>query len=148
MSRFIELIATSRIDGTYTKLLNTIAKIPLLILDDFGLEPLDINSQLTLLQILEDRYKKYPIVITSQLPVNEWHAYIGEPTIADAIMDRLSATYYRVELKSDSLGKNNSSIFTTVIVRSLKWFTFIPEQWFTLTPVRWFPSLRNIHEPC
>ena len=60
MSRFIELIATARIDGTYTKLLNTIAKTPLLILDDFGLQPLDINIRLTLLQTLEDRYKKVP----------------------------------------------------------------------------------------
>ncbi|WP_143774009.1 ATP-binding protein [Niastella vici] len=61
--------------------------------------------QLTLLQIMEDRYKKYPIMITSQLPVKEWHGYIGEPTIDDAIMDRLTATNHRLEFKGKSLRK-------------------------------------------
>lgn len=105
MSRFIELIATARLDGSYTKIINTIAKTPLLILDDFGLQPLDTNMKLTLLHILEDRYKKYPVMITSQLPVKEWHSYIAEPTIADAIMDRLAAAEHRVELKGESLRK-------------------------------------------
>ncbi len=105
MSRFIEVVATSRVDGTYTKLLNTIAKTPLLILDDFGMQPIDINMKLTLLQILEDRYKKYPVMITSQVPVKEWHSRIGEPTIADAILDRLTATDHRVDLKGDSMRK-------------------------------------------
>jgi len=105
MSRFIEHVATARIDGTYTKLLNTIAKTPLLVLDDFGLQPLDIPLQLTLHQIMEDRYKKFPVMITSQLPVKEWHASIGEPTIADSIMDKLTATAHRVELKGESLRK-------------------------------------------
>jgi len=105
MSRFLELIATARLDGTYTKLFNTITKTPLLILDDFGLQPLDINMQITILNILEARYKKYPVIITSQLPVKEWHGYIGEPTIADAILDRLSANEHRVELKGESLRK-------------------------------------------
>ena len=105
MSRFIEQVATARLDGTYTRFLNTIAKTPLIVLDDFGLQQLDINMQLTLLQIMEDRYKKYPVMITSQLPVKEWHAYIGEPTIADAILDRMTATDHRIELKGDSLRK-------------------------------------------
>jgi DNA replication protein DnaC len=105
MSRFIEHVATARIDGTYTKLLNTIAKTPLLVLDDFGLQPLDIPMQLTLHQIMEDRYKKFPVMITSQLPVKEWHASIGEPTIADSIMDKLTATSHRIELKGESLRK-------------------------------------------
>jgi DNA replication protein DnaC len=105
MSRFIELVATSRLDGSYTKLLNTISKTPLLVLDDFGLQPLDINMQLTLLQIMEDRYKQYPVIVTSQLPVKDWHTYIGEPTIADAIMDRLTVNAHRVELKGQSLRK-------------------------------------------
>lgn len=105
MSRFIEQIATARLDGTYTRLLNTIAKTPLLVLDDFGLQPLDIIMQLTLLQIMEDRYKKYSVMITSQLPVKDWHASIGEATIADAFMDRLSASGHRIELKGESLRK-------------------------------------------
>jgi DNA replication protein DnaC len=105
MNQFIEHIATVRLDGTYTRFLNTLSKTPLLVLDDFGLAQLDINMQLTLLQIMEDRYKKYPVMITSQLPVKEWHGYIGEPTIADAIMDRLTATNHRIELKGESLRK-------------------------------------------
>jgi DNA replication protein DnaC len=105
MNRFIEHIATVRLDGTYTRFLNTLSKTPLLVLDDFELAQLDINMQLTLLQIMEGRYKKYHIMITSQLPVKEWHGYIGKPTIADAIMDRLTATNHRLELKGESLRK-------------------------------------------
>jgi DNA replication protein DnaC len=105
MTRFIEEVSTARLDGTYTKFLNHIAKTPLLILDDFGLQPLDIPMQLTLHQIMEDRYKKYPVMITSQLPVKEWYSYIGEPTLADAIMDRMTATAHRVDLKGESLRK-------------------------------------------
>src|SRR5690606_41351940 len=63
----------------------------LLILDDFGLQPLDQNLRLALLQILEDRYGKRPIAVASQLPVAEWYNYLGEPTLADAILDRLTA---------------------------------------------------------
>jgi DNA replication protein DnaC len=103
MNQFIEYVATVRLDGTYTRFLNTLSKTPLLLLDNFGLAQLDINMQLTLLQITEDRYKKYPIMITSQSPVKEWHPYIGEPTNADAIMDRLTATNHRLELKGKSL---------------------------------------------
>lgn len=105
MSRFIEDIATARLDGTYSRLLTTIEKTPLLILDDFGMHPLDIPLQLTLHQIMEARYKKYPVMITSQLPVKEWHGYFGEATIADAFMDRMTATDHRVELKGESLRK-------------------------------------------
>jgi DNA replication protein DnaC len=109
MSRFIEVMATARIDGTYLKLLNTISKIPLLILDDFGLQPLDHNMRLTLLQILEDRYKKNSVIITSQLPVKDWYEYIGDPTLADAIMDRMTANMHKVELKGESLRKQKNS---------------------------------------
>lgn len=105
MSRFIELLATAKLDGTYTKLLNTLIKTPLLILDDFGLQPLDIQMQIILHQLFEYRYKNYPVIITSQLPVKEWYAYIGEPTLADGIMDRLTAADHRVELKGNSLRK-------------------------------------------
>lgn len=105
MNRFVEKIATAKLDGTYVKLLNQIEKVPLLILDDFGLQPLDQTLRLALLQILEDRYSKKPVIIASQLPVKDWHEYIGEPTIADAIMDRLTASAHMVDLKGDSLRK-------------------------------------------
>ena len=103
MNRFIEKIAAAKLDGSYVKILNQIEKIPLLILDDFGLQPLDQNLRLALLQILEDRYGKRPILVASQLPVSEWYNYLGEPTLADAILDRLTANAHRLELKGNSM---------------------------------------------
>ena len=77
-------------------------------LDDFGLHPLDPNTRLALLQILEDRNDKKSVIITSQLPVAKWYEFIGEPTLADAIMDRLAGNAHRIELKGESLRKNKS----------------------------------------
>jgi DNA replication protein DnaC len=105
MSRLLEKISISKVDGTYVKLLNQIEKTALIILDDFGLHPLDTNTRLALLQMLEDRYGKKSMIITSQLPVAKWYDYIGESTIADAIMDRLSVNAHRFELKGESLRK-------------------------------------------
>jgi len=109
MNRFIEALAAAKLDGTYIRSLNQIAKTPLLVLDDFGLQPLDHHCKLALLQILEDRYAKGATIITSQLPVKAWYEYINEPTLADAIMDRMTANANRIELKGDSLRtkKNN-----------------------------------------
>lgn len=109
MNRFIEALASSKLDGSYIKWLNQISKTPLLILDDFGLQPLDNNIRLAILQILEDRYAKGSTIITSQLPVNKWYDYINDPTLADAIMDRLSALAHKIELKGDSLRKQKIS---------------------------------------
>lgn len=109
MNRFIEALAQARLDGTYIKWLNQIARTPLLILDDFGLMPLDHQMKLTLLQILEDRYGKGATIITSQLPLKAWYEYIDEPTLADAIMDRLTAHTHRVELKGESLRKSKNN---------------------------------------
>jgi DNA replication protein DnaC len=106
MNRFIEKIATAKLDGTYVKILNQIERIPLLILDDFGLQPLDQMQRLALLQILEDRYAKKPTIVASQLPVSQWHTYLADPTIADAILDRLTANANRLELKGKSMRHN------------------------------------------
>lgn len=103
MARMLEKIGQARLDGTYIKMLNQIEKVQLLILDDFGLHPMDNNVKLALLQMLEDRYGKRSVIITSQLPVNAWYEYLSEPTLADAIMDRLSANAHRIELKGESL---------------------------------------------
>ena len=105
MTRFIEVLAASRLDGTYIKWLNQIARTPLLILDDFGLKQLDTDMRLTLLQILEDRYRKGATIVTSQLPVAKWHPVVGDPSIADGILDRLSARANRIDLKGASLRK-------------------------------------------
>lgn len=103
MTRFLEKVAQARLDGTYVKLLNQLEKAHLIILDDFGLHQMDNNTRLSLLQILEDRYAKKPVIVTSQLPVGSWFEYLSEPTLADAIMDRLSANAHHIELKGESL---------------------------------------------
>jgi DNA replication protein DnaC len=108
MTRFLERVSLSKLDGTYIKMLNQIEKTHLLILDDFGLHPMDKIARLALLQILEDRYGKKSILISSQLPVDKWHQYIGESTIADAIMDRLAGNAHRFDLKGDSLRKKKN----------------------------------------
>jgi DNA replication protein DnaC len=105
MNRFTEKLSLSKLDGSYIKLLNHIEKMPLIIIDDFGLIPLENQARTALLQVLEDRYGKRSTVITSQLPVNKWYQYINEPTLADAIMDRLSGSAHRFELKGESLRK-------------------------------------------
>jgi DNA replication protein DnaC len=102
MNRFIERVNLARLDGSFIKLLNTIEKIPLVILDDFGLAPMDDNTRLALMQLLEDRYGRKSTIIVSQLPLAKWHQAIDEPTLADAIMDRLSASAHCIELKGPS----------------------------------------------
>jgi DNA replication protein DnaC len=108
MNRFLEKISLSKLDGTYIKMLNQLEKTHLLILDDFGIHPMDKITRLALLQILEDRYGKKSTLISSQLPVNNWHQYIGESTIADAIMDRLAGNAHRFDLKGDSLRRKKT----------------------------------------
>jgi len=107
MNRFTEKISLAKLDGSYIKLLNYIEKVPLIIIDDFGLTPLENQVRIALLQLLEDRYGKRSTIITSQLPVNKWYQYINEPTLADAIMDRLSGSAHRFELKGESLRKKS-----------------------------------------
>jgi len=109
MNRFIEKIAAAKLDGTYIRTLNQIEKTPLLILDDFGIQPLDQNLRLAIFQILEDRYAKKPIIIASQLPVPQWHEYLNEPTLADAILDRLTANAHRIELQGNSMRQLSNS---------------------------------------
>jgi len=106
MNRFIEKVSQTKLDGTFIKLLNHIEKTHLLIFDDFGIYSCDGITRLALLQILEDRYGKRAVLITSQLPFAKWYEFIGEPTIADAIMDRLAGNAHRIELKGESLRKH------------------------------------------
>lgn len=103
MNRFIEKISLAKLDGTLLKVINHIERNDLVIFDDFGLQPLDNNSRLALLQILEDCYQRKSVIVTSQLPVGKWYDYIAEPTLADAIMDRLTANASRIELKGESM---------------------------------------------
>lgn len=108
MNRLIEKITLAKLDGTYIKYLNYLERQTLIILDDFGLQQLSQEVKLALLQILEDRYAKRSVIITSQLPVSKWYEYINEPTLADAIMDRMTANVHRIELKGESRRRNKN----------------------------------------
>jgi DNA replication protein DnaC len=107
MNKFIERIALAKMDGTLLKVINHIERNDLIVFDDFGLQPLDNNSRLALLQILEDCYQRKSVIVTSQLPVGKWYDYINEPTLADAICDRLLANASRIELKGDSMRRKS-----------------------------------------
>ena len=107
INRFLEKISLAKLDGTYIKLLNQIERAHLIIIDDFGLHPLDGTTRRALLQILEDRYGIKSTIIVSQLPIEKWYEYIGESTISDAIMDRLAGNAHRFDLKGKSLRKKN-----------------------------------------
>jgi DNA replication protein DnaC len=102
INRLIETLLIAKTEGSYIKLLNQLERISLIILDDFGLQHLNKNVKLALLQIMEDSYAKKSIIITSQLPVSAWHDYLEEPTLADALCDRLTARCHRIELKGES----------------------------------------------
>ena len=102
-SKLFDELKIAKADGSYINEINRIEKLDLLILDDFGLKPLDNNQRLILLELLEDRHGKRSTIITSQLPVKSWYDVIGEPTIADAILDRLVHSSHRIELDGDSL---------------------------------------------
>ncbi|MGH8613220.1 MAG: IS21-like element helper ATPase IstB [Gammaproteobacteria bacterium] len=104
--RLFETLLQSKADGSHLKTLTKLAKVELLILDDLFLTALSDAQRNDLLEIIEDRHQKAPTVITSQCPTKEWHHIIGEPTIADAILDRLLHHAYKVELKGDSIRKN------------------------------------------
>jgi DNA replication protein DnaC len=104
-SKLFDELKIAKADGTYIKEIGKIEKHDLLILDDFALKPLDNNQRLILLEILEDRHGKRSTIITSQLPVSKWHDVIGDPTIADAILDRMVHSSHRIELVGDSLRK-------------------------------------------
>lgn len=108
MNRFVEKIMLAKLEGSYIKLLNHLERQSLIILDDFGLQTLTQETRLALLQILEDRYAKKSVIMVSQLPVAKWYEYINDPTLADAILDRLSAGAIRIELKGASLRNRKS----------------------------------------
>lgn len=95
----------ARIDGSVHKLFDNIAKTNLLIIDDFGLTHLEGQQQLDLMEIIEDRHAKASTIMASQLPVGSWYDVIGEATIADAILDRLVHSSYKIELRGESLRK-------------------------------------------
>lgn len=105
LPKLLSKLKSDKLDGSFRKEMDRIENKNLLILDDWGLTPLDTAARLALLQIIEDRHSRYSTIITSQLPISAWHQYINENTVADAILDRNIHQAHRIELKGESLRK-------------------------------------------
>jgi len=103
--KLFTLLRMSRADESYLRQLKRLERQDLLIIDDFGMQPLDELTRIMLLEIIEDRHQKRSTIIASQLPVAKWHEIIGESTVADAILDRLVHTAHRLELSGESMRK-------------------------------------------
>lgn len=107
LPRLAEDLALARADGRYPKLMAALGRVKLLILDDWGLAPLNPDARRDLLEIIDDRHGRTATLITSQFPIDRWHDLIGEPTLADAILDRLVHNTHRIELKGESMRKRH-----------------------------------------
>ena len=105
LKRLLDDLSTGRLDGTYRKQLQQLGRKQLLILDDWGMEKLAQEHTGHLLEILEERYQEGSTLVVSQLPVSEWYNMIGNPTVADALLDRLVHNSHRIELKGESMRK-------------------------------------------
>jgi DNA replication protein DnaC len=105
LPRLFDALALGRGDGRHARLLKILGRVQLLILDDWGLAPMTAERRRDLLEIMDDRHGRGSTIVTSQLPVDHWHEAIGDPTIADAILDRLVHNAYRLILKGESLRK-------------------------------------------
>src|SRR5437667_429776 len=103
--RLLDALALARGDGRYVRLLKSLARVELLILDDWGLAPLTSQQGRDLLEIVDDRHRRGSTIVTSQLPVDHWHEAIANPTVADAILDRLVHNAHRLTLNGDSMRK-------------------------------------------
>ena len=107
-ARFFDEAKLAKLDGSWPKLLKTLHKTDLLILDDFGLHPMDPADRQLLLDVIETRHQTASTILCSQIPVSGWHKLIGEGTIADAILDRVVYSSHRIELKGESLRKKTT----------------------------------------
>ena len=113
LPRLLQEMAIAKGDGRYPKLLATLAKTDVLVLDDWGLAKLTGEQRRDLLEILEDRHATRSTLATSQLPIETWHDIIGDPTLADAILDRLVHNAYRINLKGASMRKRKANLTHT-----------------------------------
>ena len=103
MSKLMREMAVARGDGSYGKLLASLARTDLLVIDDLGLAPLNDSERRDLYEIIEDRDGLRSTIVTSQLKIDKWHRAIGDPTIADAVLDRLTSNAYRLDLDGESI---------------------------------------------
>lgn len=110
LPRLLEELGIARADGRYSKLLAELAKTDLLILDDWGLTPMNNEQRRDLLEILDDRCRIRSTLVTSQLPLEHWHEYLADPTLADAILDRLVHAAYTITLRGESMRKRTSTL--------------------------------------
>lgn len=110
LPRLWEELKIAKANGTYSNWLTQLAKIDLLILDDWGLVTPDVERRQDLLEILDDRYQKRSTIVTSQVPTTHWHEHLNDATLADAILDRLLHNAIRIELKGESMRKNQNSL--------------------------------------
>lgn len=109
LPRLLQELAIARADGRYVRVLAGWAKLDLLVIDDFGLSPLSAESTRDLLEIMDDRYNISATLVSSQLPVESWHDTIQDPTLADALLDRLVHNAYKIELKGESMRKKKKN---------------------------------------
>ena len=107
-SRLFADLAQARGEGRLSRLMTTLERTNLIIIDDWGPEPLTADQRRDLLEIVDDRYDKGSLLITSQVPIGRWHEIIGDPTLGDAILDRVIHRSHRIELKGDSLRKRQA----------------------------------------
>ncbi|TDE09378.1 IS21-like element helper ATPase IstB [Dyadobacter psychrotolerans] len=103
LPKLLQKLHLAKADGSYAKELARLERMHLLILDDWGLQPLDNHAKMAIMQIIEDRHAKSATIITSQLPINKWYDYLAESTLGDAIMDRILQHANRIELKGQSM---------------------------------------------
>ena len=113
MPRLFQELAIAKGDGRYVKLMAGYAKTRLLVLDDWGMTCLTDEQRRDLFEVIEDRYDRASTLITSQVPIKNWHEVIGDPTLADAILDRLVHNAYKINLKGDSMRKKRNSLTKT-----------------------------------
>lgn len=105
LPRLLQELATAKADGSYPHLMNTLLKTEVLILDDWGLAPISAAEARDLLEVIDDRVQKRSTIVSSQLPLEHWHTGIGDPTVADAILDRLLHGAHKIALKGESMRK-------------------------------------------
>jgi DNA replication protein DnaC len=110
VQRLLQEIAVARLDGRYARLIAPIIKCEVLILDDLLISPLTREEQREILEIVEERYDRKATIVTSQLPVKTWHDAMQDPTLADAILDRLVHNAYKLELKGESMRRKRSML--------------------------------------
>jgi DNA replication protein DnaC len=109
-SRFLQALELAHADGSYPKLLRSLARTPLLIFDDWLRDPLSRSQAMALLEILDDRYRRSATMVVTQVPVADWHSRIPDPTLSDAILDRLVHNAYRIHLEGESMRKIHSPL--------------------------------------